>query len=163
MVTLDLLDFALHGRLGPFHRQMSRADIESILGPSDDCYPALVAFGHVSFDLGDGIGPPCAPQIQFPAWYREDRVPEWPDPRFNWCLGPFDANATLDSILIAIPSLCGLDLNEGTRYPNGRMGGIYIPTSGVELTFESRPGDMALRLTLMAAYYNWTIEPSMQR
>ncbi len=65
MVTLDLLDFALHGRLGPFHRQMSRADIESILGPSDDCYPALVAFGHVSFDLGDGIGPPCAPQIQF--------------------------------------------------------------------------------------------------
>ncbi len=159
MITLDLLDFALHGRLGPFHRQMSRDDIESIIGSSDECCPALASFGNVSFDFGDGIGPPCAPQIQFPSWYREDPMPEWPDPRFDWCLGPFDANATLDSILLAVPSLCGLELSEGTRYPDGRMVGIYIPASGVELTFESRPENLSLRLTLMAAYYDWTIAP----
>ena len=158
MVALNLLDFALHGMLGPFHRQMSRDDIESLVGPSDDCYPALVAFGNISFDLGDGVGPPCAPQIQFPAWYRDDQMPIWPDPRFDWTFGPFDADATYDSLLLAIPTLRDLDLNEGTRYPAGRMAGLFIPTTGVELTFESRPGESHLRLTVMAAYYHWKIK-----
>jgi hypothetical protein len=45
------------------------------------------------------------------------------------------------------------------------MVGIYIPATGVELTFESRPGDLDLRLTLMAAYNNWTINlnPTMTK
>ena len=67
MINADLEQLAFTGNFGPFDSNSTRAQIEQLLGaPDADGYPDLATYGHFSFDLAGGTGPPCRIQIAFP-------------------------------------------------------------------------------------------------
>lgn len=155
MIEIDVTDFVLRGRLGPFHRQMSRREIESIVGPSDDCYPGCAMFGNFGFELANGHGPPCAPQILFPMFYRDELRFKWPDQRFAWRFGDFNDTATIDSLVTSHPEFGLIEPIRGERYPTGQLISVCVPGTGVEVSFESPHADGSPVLSYITAYAQW--------
>ena len=99
MIELDLEHFINTGTLGPFDKSSTRAQIERLLGaPDPGGYPGFAIYGNLAFDLCDSDGPPCRIQIGFPHqnWMKWD---EWPNARFNWKLGRFNAPVIIDEAL----------------------------------------------------------------
>jgi len=118
MIELDLEHFVNTGTLGPFDSTSTRAQIEQLLGePDPDGYPGFAVYGNLAFDLCNGDGPPCRIQIGFPHqnWMKWT---DWPDARFDWKLGRFNAPVKIETALPMLTSFREQDVessNESLR------------------------------------------------
>ncbi len=165
---VDLEEFAATGVLGPFSSDSSRREIETLLGAADEGgYPEFASYGHLVFDLGGGIGPPCRIQIAFPhsahmrpanpAW-RDWKPPTcfmiWPDRRLKWTLGFFVPGRSIDE---AIASLDEFYESETISASNG-LRILHNPKSRVDLVFEHDSAANRVTLAFMVAHPKQKLE-----
>ncbi len=114
---VDITDFILNGRFGPFDRCTPIDTIRSWLGPSDDwlTYPGMYGYGNICFEAVN-IDIDHQLNVQFAFQHPEHfhlsceswrstaerswtkMLYDWPDSRFDIELGPFKSGATLDSL-----------------------------------------------------------------
>ena len=132
--------------LGPFNSQSTRKQIAEILGPPDrDDYPDFATYGHLSFDLADGEGPPCRIQICLPhtthmrpadstwtEWKAPTCYEQWPDRRLLWTLGRFVPGL---KILDAVAMLADYEESKMEFATNG-LRILHNPVVNVDLHFE---------------------------
>ena len=148
MIELDLERFIHTGKLGPFDRSSTRAQIERLLGAPDvGGYPGFAIYGNLAFDLCDSDGPPCRIQIGYPHqnWNRWE---EWPDARFKWILGRFDAPVIVDK---TIPILIGF-YEEEVESSNDTLRIFTNPKTKVDLMFEFDAEYDAVTLSNISAH-----------
>ena len=154
MDEFNLFEFVTERRLGPLHCNMTRADVERILGtPTRDTYPDVAEYGHIGFDFGPNT---CSIQILFPhetlridnptieySWWNT-----WPDPKYKWDLWELKPGVEFETMEKLLP-----DFSESEWIqPNPRLRGLSNDQNWVEILFEQEYDSDVHTIKLIAAF-----------
>ena len=151
MIRVDLEQFVDSAIFGPISTRSSREEIVEILGdPEPETYPGIAHYGHVAFDLANGIGPPCRIQIAFPRpthmrpanlewanWAKPTCFDDWPYKKIEWRLGRLKPRFAIDDALREFTEFKELEMISacnGLRLLRNQI-------SRVELCFENGEND----------------------
>ena len=153
MLSIDLPDFALHGRFGALHRYSRAADLVSILGPSDPetTYPNCYSYGNFGLEVIPGEGSSHAFRLRicvsiphpehfyvpYESW-KESRKRFWHSLQHDFPDSRFDC--VLDDLLpgASIEDLAGRYLSDAEDLENSNPTfREYLLPSGITMIFSN--------------------------